>query len=145
MTTVFPSWMEMCLCVLMKVKIILHICLRRAACALNLPSIAAYNVRSLFPKLSNVIDELLEREINCSFFPEIWEKAENKLHQFEIEKMFEMHGLKYLSSPRPSGWGGVAIIANQDKFILEKLNICVPNNLEVIWGLLKVKMIILKR
>ena len=54
-----------------------------------------------------MIDDILEREINCWFFSEIWEKAENKQHQFEIENFFELHGLKYLSSPRPSGWGGV--------------------------------------
>ena len=50
-----------------------------------------------------------------------------------------MKGLKYISTPRPSGWGGAAIIANQEKFSLEKLNIPIPHNLEIIWGLLKPK------
>ena len=53
--------------------------------------------------------------------------------------MLEMNGLKYISTIRPTGWGGAAILVNQERFALEKLNISVPHNLEVIWGLLKVK------
>ena len=50
-----------------------------------------------------------------------------------------MNGLKYISTARPSGWGGAAIIANMEKYSLEKMNIFVPHNLEIIWGLLKPK------
>ena len=53
--------------------------------------------------------------------------------------MLESEGLKYISTPRSRGWGGAAIIVNQDKFTLEKLNIIIPHNLEVVWGLLKTK------
>ena len=49
--------------------------------------------------------------------------------------MLETEGLKYISTPRPSGWGGAAIIVNQENFHLEKLNIFIPHNLEVVWGL----------
>ena len=34
-------------------------------------------------------------------------------HQFEIEKMFELHGLKYLSSPRKREKGGVSSRSTQ--------------------------------
>ena len=53
--------------------------------------------------------------------------------------MLEEDGLKYISTPRPTGWGGAAIIVNQRKFSIEKLNISNPKNLEIVWGLLKPK------
>ena len=57
----------------------------------------------------------------------------------DIENMLETDGLKYISTPRPNGWGGAAIIVNQEKFSLEKLNIYIPYNLEIIWGIMKAK------
>ena len=107
--------------------------------AQNLPVIAAYNVRSFFPKLNSVKTDLIEREISLSFFSEIWEKKESKNHSMEIEGMLQMHGLKYISTPRPSGWGGAAIIVNQENYLLEKLNIIIPYKLEVVWGLVTCK------
>ena len=53
--------------------------------------------------------------------------------------MLESEGLKYISTPRTTGWGGAAIIVNQEYFSLEKLNIHIPHNLEIIWGLMKPK------
>ena len=111
----------------------------KITCGLNLPPIATYNMRSVFPKISNLKDDILERSLDCVFLVEIWQKKENKMHQYEIEKMLEMNGLKYISTVRPTGWGGAAILVNQEKFSLEQLNISIPHNLEVIWGLLKVK------
>ena len=83
--------------------------------------------------------DILERGISVGFFGEIWEKSENKSHKEAIENMMESKGLRYISTPRPSGWGGAAIIANQENFNLEKLDICIPHNLEVVWGLLRSK------
>ena len=51
----------------------------------------------------------------------------------------ETEGLKYFSTPRPGGWGGAAIIVNQKKCTVEKLNIFIPHNLEVVWGMLRHK------
>ena len=79
-------------------------------------------------------NEIIEREIDLGFLVEIWEKAENRNHQFLIEKLLETNGLKYISTARPGGWGGAALIANQEKFSLEKLNILIPHNLEIMWG-----------
>ena len=53
--------------------------------------------------------------------------------------MLESEGLQYISTPRPSGWGGAAIIVNQEMFKLEKLDICIPHKLEVVWGIIKCK------
>ena len=107
--------------------------------ALCMPVVATYNCRSIFPKLGNLKKDILERNIQAAFCCEIWEKSENKQHQFQIENMLETDGLKYISTPRPTGWGGAAIIVNQEHFTLEKLNIFVPNNLEIIWGIMKPK------
>ena len=104
-----------------------------------MPIVATYNCRSIFPKLGNLKKDILERNIQAAFCCEIWEKREKKQHQLEIEKMLEIDGLKYISTPRPSGWGGAAIIVNQEFFTLEKLNINIPEKLEIIWGLMKPK------
>ena len=104
-----------------------------------MPVVATYNCRSIFPKLGNLKKDILERNIQAAFCCEIWEKKENKQHQFEIENMLEMEGLKYISTPRPTGWGGAAIIVNQEHFSLDKLNIHIPHNLEIIWGMMKPK------
>ena len=68
-----------------------------------------------------------------------WEQSENKSHQLEIERMLETDGLRYISTPRPRSRGGAAILVNQEKFELEKLNISIPHNLEIIWGMLRPK------
>ena len=107
--------------------------------AIHLPVLATYNLRSFFPKVKNVKNDIIERSIDCAFLSEIWEKKESKNHKIEIEKMLEMEGLKYISTPRPRGWGGAAILVNQEKFNLENLQINIPHNLEIIWGLLRPK------
>ena len=77
-----------------------------------------------------------------AFLQEIWEPKENKEFNFQIEKMFEIEGLQYISKPRPPNargrsYGGAAIVVNNKKFSCEKLDVLVPKNLEVVWGLLK--------
>ena len=111
----------------------------RRDAAVHLPTIASYNVRSFFPKARNISTDILERNITLGFFSEIWEQKESKKHKLEIESLLENQGLKYISTPRPRGWGGAAIIANQEYFKLEKLDILIPHNLEVVWGLLSSK------
>ena len=59
----------------------------KITCALNLPTVATYNCRSIFPKLGNLKNDLIEREIDVGFMVEIWEKSESKNHQMLIEQM----------------------------------------------------------
>ena len=73
--------------------------------AADLPAIATYNMRSIFPKVGQLKIDLIERHISLGFFCEIWERAENKNHSQQIEKMLEMEGLQYISTPWPRGWG----------------------------------------
>ena len=112
--------------------------------ALNLPSVASYNCRSLLPKIRSLKIDLIERNIQLGFLVEIWEQTHKNEHKFEIEKMLELNGLQYISTPRAPNkkgvsYGGAAIVVNLEKFSVEKLNIFTPKNLEVIWGLLKPK------
>lgn len=76
--------------------------LRKFEIALNLPTVASYNVRSLFTKIERFKTDMLERGISVSFVSEIWEQSESKEHAHEIETMLEMDGLRYVSTSRPS-------------------------------------------
>ena len=116
----------------------------RISTALNLPIVATYNLRSLLPKINNLKDDIIEREVDLAFLQEIWEKPGDKVMQLEAEKMLQLDGLTYISAPRPKNrrgisYGGAAIIVNIKKFFCEKLPIHVPSGLEIVWGLLKSK------
>ena len=106
----------------------------------SLPIISVSNVRSLIPKIENFKNDILERNISLSILSEVWEKADCKKQQFELEKMFQIDGLKYISTPRMTKrGGGAAIVANLREFSLEKIPVIIPHNLEVVWGLLRPK------
>ena len=111
--------------------------------ALSLPNISSYNMRSLFGKIQNLSEDMNIRLTDISFLTEIWEKKENKKHQFKIEELLEMGGIKYVSTPRPGPQrgGGAAIAVRTEKFIISKLNIPIPKSIEVVWGLVKPKKI----
>ena len=47
-----------------------------------------------------------ERESDLNFLTEVWEKRENKKHQQKLEELFEMSGIKYISTPRPGAKRG---------------------------------------
>ena len=116
----------------------------KISAALCLPTVASYNLRSLFPKIRSLKIDLIERKVDVGFLSEIWEQKQNCEHQFEIEKMLELSGLKYISTPRPPNkkgvsYGGAAIVVNLKKFSCEKLTVFIPSNLEVVWGILRPK------
>ena len=72
---------------------------------ISLPTVIMYNMRSFFPKQNNFCDDFLEREADLAFLTEVWEKKENSKHKFKIEKMLEMKGINYISTPRPGKKG----------------------------------------
>ena len=100
-------------------------------------------MRSLIAKIENFGDVMEDRNCDLSFLSEVWGKLENEKHQFKIEELFELKGMKYISTPRPgTRRGGVAaIVVNTERFSLSKLNVPNPNSLEVVWGLMKPKNI----
>ena len=79
-------------------------------------------MRSLIPKLDNFAIDM-----------EVWEKSENKKHQFKLEELLQLKGIQYISTPRP----GAIIAVRKDKFKITKLNIPTPGGVEIVWGLLK--------
>ena len=111
--------------------------------ALTLPRITNYNIRALFPKISNFALDMKERESDLSFITEVWEKKEKKKHQLRLEELLEIHGIKYISTPRPGAQrgGGAAIAVRLEHFSISKLNIPLPRCVEVVWGLLKPKIV----
>ena len=80
------------------------------------------------------------RDISCAMLSEVWEKANCSKQQFELEKMLNMDGLKYISTPRMTKrGGGAAIVANLKKFSLDKIEVSNPDKVEVVFGLLRPK------
>ena len=70
--------------------------------------------------------------MGIGFLQETWEQSENDVHQFEVEKLLNIDGFKYISAPRPKNWlgrfyAGVALVFNTRKYSCQKLNILVPN------------------
>ena len=57
--------------------------------------------------------------------------------------MFQMSGIQYISTPRSGAkrGGGAAIAIRTENFTISKLNIENPKSLEVVWGLLKPKVV----
>ena len=101
----------------------------KAVQGLSPPVISNYNMRFIFPKINSFAEDFFEREIGLPFLSEIWEKSSNKKHQHKLQELFELKGIIYIS--------GVAIAADPSRFSLSKLNISIPHQLEVSWGLLK--------
>ena len=97
----------------------------------------------MWSKTTNLSLDVNERESDLIFLTEVWEKRENKKHQNKLIEMFELSGIKYISTPRPGTkrGGGAAIAIRQQNFTLSKLNIPLPSSVEVVWGLLKPKNI----
>ena len=109
--------------------------------AQTLPRVTNYNIRALFPKIGNFALDMAERESDVSFITEVWQKKENKKHQFKLEELLELNGIKYISTPRPGAQRGTAIAVRLEKFNISKLNIPLPRGVEVVWGLLKPKIV----
>ena len=105
----------------------------------HLPTIGVTNYRSLGPKIKNVATDILERELDIVLSSETWQQSSNNRLKLEIERMFELEGLDFISCPRPSSkrGGGCDIIINKRKFTAEKLTVDVPHKLEVVWCLVR--------
>ena len=93
-------------------------------------------------QILSLATDMEERSIDICCVSEIWEKAEDKVHQGQIESLLELNGIKYISNPRRGRrGGGTAIAARCESFSLSKLNVYVPTNVETVWGLAKSKNI----
>ena len=105
-----------------------------------LPILSVSNLRSFWPKQNNFIEDLKMRDISCAMLSEVWEKANCRKQQFELEKMLNMDGLKYISTPRiTKRGGGAAIVAQLKNYSLDKIEVPNPNKFEVVFGILRPK------
>ena len=96
----------------------------------------------MMPKINNFKNDFLEREISVALLSEVWEKANCKKQQFEVEKMLNLQGMKYISTPRMTRrGGGAAIVASMKHFSLDKIEIGNPDKLEVVWGIVRPKKV----
>ena len=67
----------------------------RVAISAEMPTIAATNTRSIFPKIRHFAEDIIQRQITACFVSEIWQKENNVKFQKEVERMFELHGLQF--------------------------------------------------
>ena len=112
---------------------------KRVAASIDLPTIGVTNFRSLGARVQSTKDDMLLRDIEVQIGSETWEKESNGKLKSDIEEMFQLHGIQYISCPRPNKkrGGGAAILVNTRRFSITKLNIIVPSKLEVVWGILR--------
>ena len=84
-----------------------------------------------------MIEDMRMRNIACVLASETWEKTSSKKYQREVERMFEIEGLKMISNPRKfRRGGGVCIVADVTQISITPID--VPSgNLEIVWALVK--------
>ena len=106
-----------------------------------MPRITLYNMRSAWSKLDNLAEDMLMRKTDLSILTEVWHMAENRKHEEAIERMLELHGVKYVSTPRPGArrGGGTALACSEKFFHMTKLNIAIPKPLEACFTLIRPK------
>ena len=109
--------------------------------ASSLPNIWGTNHRSLWPRLNNTLDELLELNAHVGFHTEIWEIRGDIQQRSRIDKAYELKGVSYFSSPRENRIGGGTAITllNQSSFTMTQIFPPNPKNVEVCWCILKIK------
>ena len=98
-------------------------------------------MRSIWAKLSNLVEDLNLRQCDISILSEVWESKDNKKHQELLQETCLKNNLQYLSTARPSykRGGGCAVPARGDKFNLTPLNVEIPKSVEACWCLLRPK------
>lgn len=101
---------------------------KRVAASAELPTIAVTNFRSLGPRVQAVKDDMLLRDLEVQIGSESWEKESNEKLKSDIEGIFQLHGIQYISCPRPNKkrGGGVSILVNTRRFTITKINILDP-------------------
>ena len=84
--------------------------------AYALPVFSLYNMRSVWSKLSNLVEDVQERNCDFSILTEVWESKCKKKHQEALEEVCQMEGFRYFSTPRRDSrrGGGCAVLMRGD-------------------------------
>ena len=79
------------------------------------------------PKFNNFVDAMETLGLTLGLHSEVWEVQENKAHRNKIEEALEIHGIQYISNPRPDRkGGGAAISLLPGEFTMTRLDVTVP-------------------
>ena len=120
-----------------------HINPRRVKTASSLPLICMTNARSLYNKSTNLKHLLNELGIEIALISETWERQE-----MSLESLLNLQKYKVISYKRPKRkanrqpGGGAAIVYDDDRFIVFKIDVSTPPGVEIVWALVKPKEIV---
>ena len=67
---------------------------KKIICALDLPTVANINPRSIYEKKNQLCTLIKEYSIDCTFLSETWERI-----NFPLENLMKIEGYKVLSNP----------------------------------------------
>ena len=107
--------------------------------ALDLPTVANINPRSIYGKQNELCSFIKEYSVDCVFLSETWERID-----FPLENLMNLEGYQVLSNPyQRSGRGGrPALILNKQKYAIRNITnsvIEIPWGVEAVWALLTPK------
>ena len=108
--------------------------------ATSLPLICVANARSLYNKSTNFKHILHELGVEIALISETWERQELSLNE-----LLNLQQYKVISYKRPKRkekrqpGGGAAIIYNENRFDVSKIDVPVPHGVEIAWALVKPK------
>ena len=109
---------------------------------LQFSSIALYNMRSLLPKISNVILDFKMRLCDLFCLTEVWSLDKCKENdENALISMDELDGIDIVYSTRSEKkGGGVAIMCKKETYSMKKANIEIPKGIEILWIVASSKM-----
>ena len=106
----------------------------------SLPLVMLTNARSLYNKVDNFKKWLLEVFPDCAVISESWEGESRRLSLQDLlaGTPYKVHSYR---RPRGRSGGGCAVIFNEARFKVEKINVNVEAGLEVIWVIMTPKIL----
>ena len=106
----------------------------------SLPLVMVTNARSLYNKVDNFIKWLLEIFPDCAIISETWEYEGRRtsLEDFLANTPYKVHSYR-----RPQGRTGgcCAIVFNESRFKVEKVNVNVQEGIESVWVIMTPKIL----
>ena len=103
---------------------------------MQLPVVLNLNPRSLYNKIEEFKTYVSEKQVDVICLSESWEREDKP-----IEDIFDIDEFTVISNPyqRKGRGGRPAIILNNEKYNVDKLDISCPWGVEMVWALLTIK------